>query len=269
VPPGVVPIGVTPSRATLGNPYTAVADDIYKPKPSTFFQQTESNVDFEIPELAKIRGVPKAQVIDDLNKKLERLMGDANTYVRIPDEGKILESIIKDGRLKTQFESGSSNGVFDQTYRAQKEAKLFGVPETAEAASRPVYGYVSSNADGLVPFNSVSHYGRVALKLKPHKRPGTTITGGDSLFTHYKPTPMNKSTVDSFDAKKLDSASSIEEASRYYVEAQIGGGVNLATDVSEVLFYGSVDSYLERVLFERFRAAFEKFGVTVRFVIGE
>jgi Protein of unknown function (DUF3626) len=89
------------------------------------------------------------------------------------------------GRMKSQFESGRSNGAYNPRYRAQVEEELFGVDPRVEHApeQRPIYGYVL--AAGETPFedrhNETKHYGDIRMVLKADVLPRTTWTETDSL----------------------------------------------------------------------------------------
>ena len=53
-----------------------------------------------------------------------RSLGDRPVSIAAPREA--LESIIDDGRFKSQFESGTSRGLLDDRVRAEAERNLFG-----------------------------------------------------------------------------------------------------------------------------------------------
>lgn len=248
------------------NPYTDVADNIYAANAQFDFYQSDVNKRYIREKAARTKSTAE-QIRSRLQKKAEKFSNEAHLYVRIPDDPKVLNSILNEGRLKTQFETGTSRGALDNDYRAKAERALFGMPRDAVPSSRPIYGYATNDLNGMPTSpGSVQGYGYVALKLKPSKRPYTTVTGGDSLGRSYQPSPLNSPNYDSFDAEMLDKAKSIQGAAHPYAEVQIGRGVSLADDVEEVIFYvyrGDTEMYRN---YEMISKRFEDMGVPTRVV---
>jgi hypothetical protein len=99
------------------------------------------------------------------------------------------ERIFRDGRVKTQFEVGDSNGVLDPDYRAVQETAAF--DHHPATPVRTVYGYVASRRVGIdVPTQGPAQYGQVRLELRPSARSMTSMTAGDSLGLNSTPVPM-------------------------------------------------------------------------------
>jgi hypothetical protein len=117
-------------------------------------------------------------------KKAEK---SAVTYV--PDI-QVLQGILKDGRLKSQFETGTSEGLLDRGLRRRvesKEYKQLNVPREIKDELRPIYGSTEPDPKHL---SSASQYGTVILKLKPEIADRTTMCLGDSLDSGLTPIPI-------------------------------------------------------------------------------
>jgi hypothetical protein len=118
-----------------------------------------------------------------------------NTEVRVSVHGDdTLNKILDDGRLKSQFESGGSRGMFDPNYRRAMEYSLFGIggnPDddddetTLSDQARPIYGFLSRAHDraykDTTNANVTRQYGAIQMVLDKSVRTRTTFTGSDSL----------------------------------------------------------------------------------------
>ena len=148
----------------------------------------------------------------------------------------------KDGRYKTQFETGiKSEGTYDPEFRALTEYRFFGFKNDVkhDIEKRPVYTYWSNNGNGVQtkhgknpPSNEASQYGVITVKFKPHVRNQTTITMWDSLgsSSYMMAVPLNKPHFtllgtggDPLNDYKDYSSSKLSG----YNECQIHGGVKL------------------------------------------
>ena len=150
----------------------------------------------DLPEYFGIKARNSA-VADDPKKarKVKQNISE-EMKVRVPairmSEG-VLSIILhsEDGRVKNQFETGTSGGSLDHEMRRDCEKRAMGVPESTAPAERPVYGYMSKI--GQLPGNSgtdefernVRHYGQVRVLLKDEVLARSTITHGDSLARYY------------------------------------------------------------------------------------
>src|SRR5690606_41821198 len=56
-----------------------------------------------------------------------------------------LHSILDSGRIKSQFETGTSRGALAPETRADVEHQFFGYPHDLPAKARPIYGYLTHN----------------------------------------------------------------------------------------------------------------------------
>jgi len=121
---------------------------------------------------------------EDLNyieTKLAESMKYQNIYIRV--DGKTLDKILKDGRFKSQFETGRSKGLFNPEKRRGFEKELLGIPEGLPDEMRPIYGYITSAEGGELPYSgAINQYGEIAVKLKESVKNRATFTGTDSLI---------------------------------------------------------------------------------------
>lgn len=147
---------------------------------NTSVEQVAAIVGVQLPstEMARARVEQHAQ----------ELLSKTRVCVRIP--ASVLPQMFEAGRLKTQFETGSSRGDYAPEARSVAEERAFGIPREAGAGSRPIYGFLAEDLthpryQHIGEFwKGVSHYGAVTLELKDDVRPRTTFSGGDSLFEY-------------------------------------------------------------------------------------
>jgi hypothetical protein len=207
------------------------------------------NVTYE--QFATQRGVTRRAYRAAIENRLEAWVAEKEIRTRVRIE--VLPLVLADGRLKTQFETGTSGGAYSPPHRLQTEEALFGIPVTAGADERPIYGYLEgSNPAALV------QYGPVVIRLRSDVRERTTFTMADSLdhtgagtHTYLGPSPLSAPRVDALHTEyDLLSAPSMAHATGYgYVECQIHGGVTLA-DIAGIAFTQGVvpDEEVERRL---------------------
>ena len=138
----------------------------------------------------------------------------------------VLEKIMNvDGRWKSQFETGTSQGTLDPSFRAASEMRMFGfnkinmpittygaeVPEAVlqdNKERRPIYGYFSDEEHGAInsygkipPPTNVHWFGTINVKIKKEKAlKKATLTFHDSLSSSndWPPTPAAKPHFTSF-----------------------------------------------------------------------
>lgn len=162
----------------------------------------------------------KSGVWENLDSLQQRLLSSP-IAVNIPVTA--VDGIGSDGRLKNQFETGTSRGVLGLGHRSMVEENLFGIPKDTEQEQRPVYGAVCARTQQETSNwhrGPASDYGDIWLELHPHVKDRTTFTNGDSFGAtvampfDYLPRHGNRNT--------------------HYIEAQIHGGVYLDKDVKAV-----------------------------------
>lgn len=144
-----------------------------------------------------------------LQAKIEDMVERAE-FFRATQLG-VLEKIMNvDGRWKSQFETGTSQGTLDPRYRAGQEKSMFGFEDDLEKdrERRPIYGYFSDEEHGAIncqgkipPPTNVHYYGTVNVKIKKEGAlKKATITFHDSLCqgSGWPPTPAAKPHFTSF-----------------------------------------------------------------------
>jgi len=192
--------------------------------------------------------------IVQLNAAVRAALDPVRTEVRIRVPEVVLGRIIESGRVKSQFETGRSNGMNDTGIRANTERIRFGYEAVwpdgnplnrieFPVEQRPIYGYIGDVwEDG-----ATDHYGNVVIRLRDTVDARTTVTGVDSLIfgtrTEYsqaaavpyvEPTiammPTLRGAADVLDSRNLEDLGLGE-----YIEAQVHGQVTL-DDIAEVVF---------------------------------
>ena len=178
-----------------------------------------------------------AEVRSEAVDRLRAAIDGQPVIIRRATESRLRQAL-DDGRLKTQFETGTSSGVLDPEMRANFEAMDFDYPVDLPGARRPVYGYVSPNGvrPAIEDVSLTSSYGDIQLVLRDSTRPRITVTAADSLDhrRHVRPSPIDKIDWRSTLGHDVDYASE-DYLDEHYVEAQIHGGVTW-DDVAEVVF---------------------------------
>jgi hypothetical protein len=145
----------------------------------------------------------------------------------------LLAVIARDGVLRSQFETGTSNGgltAYVGGARWQWESRMFGgAYDDAPSHERPIYGAlnVQRRAIGASP-----RFGSAHLRLAGHTLARTTFCFPDSYYE-----PVHFGVVDKMTA--LESAA--REANTHldaldrYIEAHVHGGVRLRDDVEALV----------------------------------
>jgi hypothetical protein len=141
-----------------------------------------------------------------------------------PGDPSPLESMVRDRRYKTQFETGTSGGSLAPHVRAATEKKMFDYATSHPEQQRPVYGHMSED---LTPGHQ---YGHTSLVLHPDVLKRTTLTHGDSLGAGVVPVSHADAA-----AGRIDPTIHGDTAHSPYVEAQFHGGVHLR-DVAHAEF---------------------------------
>jgi hypothetical protein len=127
--------------------------------------------------------------VKDFHERYAHHVAKAHPAMAIPSS--VVPQIMKEGRIKSQFETGASEGEYDPEGRAMVEHHQFGYPEGHPERARPIYGYLSSS-----PFSDTSGagYGHTTFVLhKPHVWHRTTFSGDDSWGGMGKVSPVSVS----------------------------------------------------------------------------
>jgi hypothetical protein len=172
---------------------------------------------------------------------------------RAVDGRTVIEGLLADGRFRSQFETGISNGgltAYPGGDRDRWEQRMFGGAYQragVRAADRPKYGALNlrHHDDGAAP-----RFGSAHLRLRAHVRDRATFTFGDS-FHH----PTEAGTADAFDAvlaalRAHHGEGALERSAGAgpgralddYIEAQIHGPVRLSDDVDALVLDSSFTS---------------------------
>ena len=166
----------------------------------------------------------------------------SDLYIRV--KATTIESVLNDGRFKSQFETKTSQGFLDTEspshgIRGELEERLFGYKSNTDAKNRPVYGYLS-DGDGLD--ESVWQYGDVAVKLKKDQvRKRTTLTHKDSLSDArdsrvarlFDDADERMVKIEDFGFLRAQKTAELDFLD--YFEAQYHGGITL-DDIEHVVF---------------------------------
>ncbi len=167
------------------NQYYTLSTDEYNEIKSRKLQ-----TDNELFELSKRFGKPMDVVRDTIDSKLQSFVDESEFGTR--RSYSTLMNILKTGRVKNQFETGQSSGLYDPTTRLEVEEDVFGVPKNANTFDRPNYGMAfpklsESTMDYYLKGPGSWYGGNSAIIIfdKAKVSPQTTFTLGDSLDFHY------------------------------------------------------------------------------------
>ena len=208
------------------------------------------------------------EYIAAVDANLDGILADCHVCIRVPH--RILSKILDEGRIKSQFETGTSEGIYNPDLRIRHEEKSMGVPVDIEPAARPIYGYLTNTSDGQMSLDngSLEQYGDVAIVLKDGIRERTTWLESDSLdmnliITRSVPSPVNNpstyslrgvtimqdvlydtdpggklgaTTTPDFGHTSEERGAVVGYRDYSYWEAQIHGGVNVS-DIDKVVFW--------------------------------
>lgn len=146
-------------------------------------------------------------------------------------DGLVIESIARDGRYRSQFETGTSNGgltAHDGGERWRWESRLFaGRYDGADATGRPVYGALNLDDD---PYGGAVRFGSAHLRLRAEVQDRCTFCFPDSVFE-----PETVCTAGDVEPLVRRARSSDLDPLDRYVEAHVHGQVSVARDVEAVV----------------------------------
>ena len=179
-----------------------------------------------------------------------------NSPIAVHVQVNAVDGICADGRLKTQFDTGTSGGALDPDHRRKIESALFGVPSQTDANMRPVYGAVHARTPKETPIwhlGPAKDYGDIWLELHPHVKERSTFTNGDSFGANV--------------AMPNDYLHKHGDRNNHYIEAQIHGGVYLDKDVKAI--HASHRTYAipqaKQKIMEKAKQLGERFSLPVYF----
>jgi hypothetical protein len=206
---------------------------------------TDDAGDLSVEKIKEVSDEAAEDFVD--NKKLR---------VRVPPEK--LDSIIDDGRLKTQFDVDSSQGSYAPHTRKMAEKVMFNKPDDMPTDKRPVYGYIKETdiKDDGSSNDLLTQYGDAKIELEEEVKSRTTFTNGDTLTKNafdiasdqarlnINPNPINNPDRTSFSTNDIsesllpqklrkikgetDDVTGSDLGSARYAEAQVHDGVELS-----------------------------------------
>lgn len=118
--------------------------------------------------------------LNAVDKRVQDLVQEGDPQIWIRCQPKTLVKILKEGRFKSQFETGTSGGTLDEERRKDSEYCGAGIPRKMPVPFRFIYGYASSNPDGK--HCNVGQYGLIAVRLKSELKEFALQMLGDSLY---------------------------------------------------------------------------------------
>lgn len=204
--------------------------------------------------------------IKQAESNLQDIVKNGNPAMRIDSEN--LAKVCKDGRFKTQFETGHSNGCLDNFYRAQAERNGLGAPMDLDPTRRPIYGYLEPKAKAAYNWDCyVDGYGDVKVLWDVDKISNrTTFTLGDSLgkfgkgdVVAAKLNSPGAEVLEFYSRFEKTSGSQIANSVSTYIELQIKDGASLA-DVKSIILNSARKSYYES---EGIIKTLEHYGINI------
>lgn len=187
--------------------------------------QTVDGEDFYGPDpmaQALKHGMTDAEYQAAVRQRAAEWLETAYVSSRVP--APLLDEILADGRMKSQFETQNSGGTLSNEGRRYSEDRMWGYAPDTPDTDRPIYGYMHKlgQADSWT-----DSYGEVELEMKHAIRDRTTWTDGDSFAQTMVPSPLGKPSHLSTDVEYGNDPLADGLGSSWYVEAQMHGGVTV------------------------------------------
>lgn len=136
-------------------------------------------------------GLATDSITPDTIDRMTEAWQEAPEQMRLRVPTTAIAGIVADGRVKTQFETGTSGGGLHGQDRKNTENDAMGVPADIPDARRPVYGYAGDPAGT----KATAGYGDIVLRVKPKVAGRTTLMFGDSLGTQGAALPLTERDV--------------------------------------------------------------------------
>lgn len=234
-------------KPTLSVPTVDKAVLKLKPKPELAKRALEAFTETSQSKAAE----QVAEYVQKVETKMVAELKEANVFTRMSSAN--MAKVLETGRIKSQFETGTSAEMFNPKHRAVVEENLFGYPKNLPAHERPIYGYLSKVDTGNV--HNTRGFGDVIIKLKPEVKQKATFCAGDSLVNHDHygndavPAPVNAPLATALgkptrrsgpwtEMRSIDEVNGVGRDSKFdslYLEAQIHGGEVTLKMVEEVI----------------------------------
>lgn len=168
--------------ADESHPWGQLQGDVHNPLRDFDYPEREFQVDHGWHRAEKAA----PEIVKRFHNRYQHHLEQAEPAIGVPTIA--LRRIMRDGRLKTQFETGRSGGDYNPQRRIQGELAQHGYPEDHPAHARPVYGYLTKH-----PYtdDSTFSYGAHTLVLnKDRIWHRTTFSGADSLDNRRRLSPV-------------------------------------------------------------------------------
>ena len=132
----------------------------------------------------RAKGIPDGE-LRELESAIENLMRLKSTRVGSRCSPEALQGILENGRMKSQFETGTSGGALNTKRRADLEYTIMGYDKNMWTEERPIYGmfFDASDLEDFRPYLiwEGCYYGSVTIIFKDEIKRYTTFTAGDTL----------------------------------------------------------------------------------------
>jgi hypothetical protein len=220
-------------------------------------------------------GKSPEKYLDEISSGFAEMVNAGDHYIRLPSSA--LPKILKEGRIKSQFETKKSKGGYSKgsPVRRSAEESLFGLDRDIADDKRPIYGYVAGKDFSTVGTHhdvSTHRYGDVVIRLKPEIKDRATVTFMDSIdgsqkvgvpataASHLGVLPRRMDELHAIGTdKSLDPHQKLAKTQEIidYIEAQHFGGVRVQ-DIAEIALPSAPDPKLAKNL--------EKLGIPHRII---
>lgn len=151
-------------------------------------------------------------------------------------DGSVIDALARDGRYRSQFETGISNGgltAYPGGDRWRWESRIFeGRYDAADPATRPVYGALDRRDD---PYGGAPRFGSAYLVMAARTLDRTTFCYPDSVFEPAHVGGPERMHELAALAEADDARGAHADRLDDYVEAHVHGGVDLAADVEAIV----------------------------------
>ena len=219
--------------------------------------------------LARELNISKEEAQSILDKKIKEIIQDSEVAIRA--DSKSILNILKNGKIKNLFETGTGKGSTDINHRAGGEDYLYGISEDANIKDRPIYGLAmpkldTTNSDVLEFYrNQGSHYGDVIIMLNKDKIVNnSTFTCGNSLEYNqqvavsdysnptYNGSPFRHifSNIDFSNPSNFQEQwsnvsllNTFRDNAKSYLEVQVHGEANHTTDIIDKIIFPQEPSW--------------------------
>jgi hypothetical protein len=220
-----------------------VKDDVLQTYIAGDYQRTEYYLDnLHDANAAKIQNREDNPEIKTVNSQIDQAVEKGQVTIAIAPE--VLGEVFEDGKLKNQFQTGTSRGLYDERKRISTEYVTQNIDIKTKDGDRPIYGFVS--IDGVTAKNgpdilavdspNLNHYGRWRVVLNDEIKSHTSITINDSFGVFgnsqsmtEKPSKAERVQMGIFG----DSVTNSSGDSRIYIETQTRGGIK-SSDIKTI-----------------------------------